>query len=160
VRFVRPLSWLLPWGTLVLAGAQDLRVGAYVESSELWVDLETRTRHNDVTLRPNFALQPGVSLYYKGYGAALSPPTRGIARDDAEIPPSRYQDYRIFYYGSRWGVEGYLQSTRGYYSDPLRTRRGSCTPRLAPTRPSSTCIGLCAPARSATTGFRTWRRVS
>jgi hypothetical protein len=119
VRFFRPLSWLLPWGTLVLAGAQDLRVGAFVESSELWVDLETRTRHDDVTLRPNFTLQPGVSLYYKGYGAALSPPTRGIARDDAEIPPSRYQDYRLFYYGSRWGVEGYLQSTRGYYSDPF-----------------------------------------
>jgi hypothetical protein len=104
--------------TAARAEPGDWRGSIYFQESALDPSLTTRSDWEEVWLWSNTGMRPGFEVRYRNYGVSWSPPLFGSIQDDPNQIPSRYQDYKLFYYGSTWGVEGYYQKFRGFHSDP------------------------------------------
>ena len=112
------LEALLLVGTMAHAEKGDWRASVYFQESSINPDLTTRSDYRDVWLWSNTGMQPGMEIRYRNYGVALTPRLFGSMQDDPHQPPSRYEDYKLFYYGGGWGGEGFYQKFQGLYSDP------------------------------------------
>jgi hypothetical protein len=112
------LTLLLAGGVLALEAPPEGRVSAYFQESSLDVDLTTRSDVREVWLWTNTGMRPGFEVRWRNYGLSIAPSLFGSIQDNPRQPPTRYRDFKLFYYGGAWGGEGYYQWYRGLHSDP------------------------------------------